>query len=179
MTGVGVDDPFYFEWLHDLVLPRTGDDSSSWFILARQLHWKPFRWSVMHDDNRAVDGRQIRMAYVDHVDMAAPCTMLELLIGLADHMAYETSFSGNTNNHYWFMKLLENPGLIRFTDEAYFGDENTYEAVDVILERIINRTYGRNGYGGLFPLRGECTDQRYSELWTQKNNYLLEHENLW
>jgi hypothetical protein len=74
----------------------------------------------------------------------------------------------------WFWKMLENIGLNGCTDETYLDDWND-RYVDQILEKIIERGYGRDGKGGLFPLKRARKDQRKVELWYQMSNYLVEN----
>ncbi len=63
------------------------------------------------------------------------------------------------------------------------------DQVDMILDRMVERTYKRNGEGGLFPLRGpKCCgdvlieegvyplrDQRGVEIWYQMCDWMLEN----
>jgi hypothetical protein len=68
---------------------------------------------------------------------------------------------------------MRNAGLDAFDD----GNFDTMDDSEVmkILDRIIERTYQRNGVGGLFPLKRDKKDQRKVELWYQMNAYLIEN----
>jgi hypothetical protein len=66
--------------------------------------------------------------------------------------------------------LMENLDLERYNDNTPFSDA----AIDELLDRVIWRTYRRNGAGGLFPLKRTREDQRQVEIWYQLCAYLLE-----
>jgi hypothetical protein len=74
----------------------------------------------------------------------------------------------------WFWMMLGNAELDGFTDEAFYALRG-HILVDKILNRILDRTYKRDGIGGLFPLKHPKKDQRRVELWYQMNAYLVEN----
>lgn len=170
----------YFGWLCDLV--HVVQPYVSYNLLAEALHNKEFRWFVPNDDNRAFDGKALRERFCDemgimyvHDYFIEECSMLELIIGLA----YRCEFimadeNGNLDMEGWFWKFISNADLDRFTDVPYY-DLWEGEAVDDILNTIIDRTYGYNGDGGLFPLKCPRKDQRKVELWYQMSEYLMEN----
>ena len=170
----------YFTWLYSTIgALRDPNPTHSRWLLAEQLHRKDFLWYIPNDDNRAADGVALRAEYYEF-PIDGPCSMLEMLIALARRMEFESGeVSTSTSVGNWFWHMLENAGLTKFTDEVYNSSETTHEDVDVILERIIQRQYQRDGRGGLFPLRQAYNDQRDTELWYQLSAYLLEHYELW
>ena len=92
--------------------------------------------------------------------------MLEMLIGLSRRLSFET----DREPREWFWHLLQVLHLDQYDDSRRIPEEE----VDAILERVIWRTYGHNGDGGLFPLQNPSQDQRNVEIWYQLNEYLLE-----
>jgi hypothetical protein len=49
--------------------------------------------------------------------------------------------------------------------------------VNQILTNLVERTYQKNGKGGLFPLKQPAKDQRRVEIWYQMAAYLNENYN--
>ena len=169
----------YYEWLCKLVesKPRKGN----YCMLLDRLYAKNFLWSVPNDDNRAFEGKNLREHFCEENDIdyefdtfPIGVSMLELLIALAYRCEEITVDSTCDRPMYdWFWKLISNAGLHRFTDETW-PNSNVDYLIDEILNKIIDRTYNRNGEGGLFPLKKNNKDQRKVELWYQMNTYLVE-----
>jgi hypothetical protein len=170
-------DELYLMWLYSQVgSVATRNPSRSYWNLLRQLYTKEFVWIIPNDDNRAEDGRELRHEFIANqgltdVDpnwMRLGCSMLELLIGLSRRL----SFEDDGEPRAWFWRLLENIDLERYNDHTEIPEEE----VDEVLNRVIWRTYKRNGHGGLFPLQRATEDQREVELWYQLCAYLIENE---
>lgn len=172
----------YFRYLCDLV--RINDEKDSYFLLASQMHKKAFYGILGNDDDRGLDGRDLRRrfmmesSFIDYEPIDGPCTFFEFLIGLAFRMAFliETS---DDEAHVWqyFHELLNNCGLSDATDNNYYTAEFNCEYATAVMDRILERRYARNGRGGLFPLEDpDCPDQREQEIWYQMSAYLNERE---
>lgn len=169
----------YYRWICDIL--KVNKEDNSYWLLFGVLHKKIFRWSVPNDDNRGLDGIRLRDEYLyengydDNDNIDGPCTMLEMLMGLARRM---NDNMADLHNHdqtsKWFWELLSNVGLDKFTDEEYY-DEFKADEVDYILDTIIDRAYRRDGRGGLFPLKHPRIDQRRREIWYQMCDYLVEN----
>ncbi len=160
-------DGLYFEWLCHLV------NSSHHHNLLNALFHKEFVWFVANDDNRAVDGKDLRREFLEAEQLEGTeefenigCSMLELLIGLARRLQFEAD--GTTRE--WFWHLMKNASLHNFTDSGPLP----VDRVDDILDRLIWRTYNPDGIGGLFPRVRPEQDQREVELWYQMSGYLLD-----
>ena len=70
--------------------------------------------------------------------------------------------------------MLENLGLDGLSDDNWVYPDSDFRVKDIII-RMLDRTYTRNGFGGLFPLTdGRCEDQRKIEIWKQMNTYFIE-----
>lgn len=174
MTHAPLDE-LYFTWLYAQVGSVTErNPSRSYWKVLRQLYTKEFIWIIPHDDNRAEDGRNLRIDFLEYEDIRdadpewlhMPCSMLELLMGLAQRLAFQ--MDGEPAR--WFWHLMENLGLELYNDNSLVPEKE----IDRKLDDVIWRTYRRNGNGGLFPLRRSHRDQRYVELWDQMHAYLLE-----
>lgn len=170
----------YFKWLCGLV--GVEGPYESYWILLKRLHEAEFYWTVKNDDNRCMDGKDLRDRFVDFLevpehyweDLDGPCTFLEMLIALAirwEDTLYEVGQPNRTS--VWFYEMLENCGLIKFTDALYFELRGP-EEVRYIIDLIMDRRYDKDGKGGLFPLENPKEDQRKVEIWYQMMAYLDE-----
>lgn len=170
-------DELYFKWLYSQVGdPGIEDPTRTYWRLLQKLYTKEFVWVIRKDENRNEDGKELRYEFVDQsgLDDVDPgwiqpeSSMLELMIGLSRRL----SFIAEGEPRDWFWCLVENLGLIRYTDSRRWSERS----VDDILERVIWRTYQINGQGGFFPLSHPEDDQRRVELWYQLSAYVMEHD---
>lgn len=164
----------YLEWLKlcgcDL------DPHNEYNLLFRDLYSTVFEYRIDYDDNRIYEALSIRDEYDGDSGLHPDdVNMLELIRSLAMRCA-EMSFDSTEllTITEWFWKMLSYVGLTKFVDSEYL-DNGGSEAVRTILYRIINRTYKRNGQGGLLPLKNPKCDQRRVDLWDQMNEYVSEN----
>lgn len=173
----------YFNWLCENVNRRNGLDDN--LILLRQLHNIEFYGIVPNDENRAVDGKNLRKVFStvkgyndDLLDLIYrnPCSMFEMMIGMAHRMDYSLQDRRHQNNgiEKWFWILVDNLGLEPFYKNDKNG-ENKFESNKRIIEDFLERRYYENGRGGLFPLKNPKEDQTKVELWYQMEFYLQEN----
>lgn len=174
----GTLDDLYLEWLYKEAVGATRDanPARSFWQIAKQLYSIPFEWFVGNDDNRAEDGKCLRDEFVAENDiqdvdidwMELDCSMLEMLIAISRRASFESS--GEPGD--WFWHFLRTMGIDHYSDLRY----NAHAKAEIAhkVEIIIYRKYGRNGDGGLFPLRNAPKDQRKAELWEQMAFYLRE-----
>jgi hypothetical protein len=178
MNGVPLDE-LYFDWLYRQVADPE-QDLTFWNVL-RVLYKTPFAWHVPNDENRVADAKALRERFIDTqgirlhredrdwADMG--CSMLEVIVALAERLEFEAD---KGRAHYWFWVLMDNIGLSGY-DDSHF-DEEVKEHVQEVLEMVIQRYYEPNGHGGFFPLERPYQDQREVELWYQLSAYVLERE---
>lgn len=176
MSAPNLDD-VYFDWLCSLTA-QTDDPTvpRSFRYLAAALYSTSFRWFVRNDGNRAEDGKELREEFlavlgsrrVDEEWMNRECNLFEMLVALSRRAA-DSSY-GDPDE--WFWVFIENLELARFTDNVY--NHEIDKEVKETLWRLNSREYGRDGTGGLFPLRNASRDQRRVEIWYQMHAYLLE-----
>lgn len=171
-------DERYLEWLYKKSVgpTRNRNPARSYWLLAVALFRKEFTWFVPNDDNRVEDGRVLRMEFLEETAAEASydwmnegCSMLEMMTALSRRCAFET----DEEPFEWFWVLADNLDLRPFVDEMFSDDFNL--DVEVILDRVVTRTYEPNGRGGLFPLRNPEVDQRSVEIWYQMAAYLMEN----
>lgn len=171
----------YFEWLTRPLQQIKSEQKYD--LLLRRLHTIDFLWSVPNDDNRGLDGVQLREDFIDKSNLDIycwslllnrPCTVLEMLIALSIRIEDIMDDMGESSNpDGWFWEMIQNLGLLYYTDEYFYRLGGPME-VPKIVGVMLSRGYGRDGRGGLFPLRRPNLDQRKVELWYQMNAYLHE-----
>lgn len=174
----------YQDWLFDL--------ASEWFFarygrkpynrLILHLYSKPFICPFYNDKNRASDGIELRMNFIDtnqygytyrdvYLYLNKPCSMLEMMIALAkrceDHIMGDPDIGDRS--YIWFTNMIETMGLDSMDDMNY--DDNY---VDQVIFNVLNRKYEKNGSGGLFRINDPEKDMRQVEIWYQMNWYLDE-----
>lgn len=158
-------DDLYFEWLCELVDAGNPIDPK----VLIEFYKTPFEDTVPNDQNRAEDGLSLRQEFMltkmlgtrmDSDWLGLECSVLEMLIALADRAAFQTGWSSSE----WFEIFMENLGVL-----------NNKVNTETALRKLNRRTYAANGKGGLFPLKHPAQDQRKVELWYQMSAYLLEN----
>ena len=181
-VGTPLDD-LYLEWLYRHIgVVANRNKRRSYWGLARKLYTTEFRYFVPNDENRALDGVDLRDVFFDEtldadfdIDwITQECSMFEMILGLAqraDFLADKDVMPGGVGG--WFWKFLSNAGLDKFTDNII--NTRSLEEIEQKLAIINDRTYSRNCEGGLFPNYKDRKDQRKVELWYQLNAYLLDN----
>lgn len=145
-----------------------------------EVGWEmPFSWSIPMDENRYLDGLELREAFEREASVAlpdlGPCRVLEFLIGISKHLEFILfNYQSPEPTSYWFWQLMRN---LRLTD---IGPHNTYEQnLEIVrgtFNRVLSRTYDRLGNGGLFPLRLSERDQREVEIWYQMHEWIFQQQ---
>lgn len=166
----------YFEWLSSMVSKNKLPKRFSYEKLLAFLHATEFRYSLLMDENRAEDGKDLRYRYAresgwpDVPDcLEGPCSVLEMMIALA--IRCEEGIMDNTEYgnriDQWFWGMVTSLGLGSMNDERF----NKILAGDII-ERFLDREYQPNGKGGLFTIKDCDDDLRDIEIWIQLCWYL-------
>lgn len=181
-TGLGTDvEQDYFHWLCEMMDVERMD--RAYWLLAKDLWQTPFYSLVPHDENRAMDGLALREEYLDetnyprYIRLEGECSVFEMLVALARRIDFEMSdpYVDGDDSCHWFWTMIENLDLADYDDEHYVELDGMIEVPEK-LDRFLERTYRRNGKGGLFPLMRTSADQRKVEIWYQMNEYLMENE---
>lgn len=149
--------------------------------LFLELHNMEFVWEIERDENRAADGVDLRDDYeipdeysgmIDDF-MDRPCSVLEMLIGLAIRVDNDiVGDPAEAHPEKFFMEMIENLGLDKYTNLRF--DDG---AVHIRVDRWMDRKFTSHGLGGLFPVYHDQRDQRNLEIWDQMNSYVNENYN--
>lgn len=163
-----VVDYAYFSWLYARIKSREG--STKDIRLCEHLFQKEFEFFVPNDHNRAQDGLELRSIFasgykygIEDDWFELPCSLFEMFVALASRTAYISKRS----KRFWFWLMMENLGV---RDQEYSHDN-----LEAVFTKVVERTYDKNGFGGIFPLRNSKIDQTKVELWYQMSAYLLEN----
>ena len=160
----------YYEWL----VTQHIRGWESYGVLLRSLYETPFRVMLLMDENRVGDGlgMRARFAYFynlhpderDILKQCRPCSVLEIMIGLALRFEeeYMTQYSTEDPIGAWFWPMINSLGLINYDDQHF--DRPGYNR---IIETFLNRTYSPDGRGSMFYIPGNMTDMRQIEIWQQ------------
>lgn len=195
----------YFNWLCVLV---HADDylGKEWYILSKTLHDIEFYWTIPNDDNRANDGVKLREVWLSTLKNEAedlgvgvyipldalngPCTMLEMMVGLASRIESDIMQNDDEGNRTWMWfwhmvtNLLMDADLMncQWWKDSCHDDVITPNEANIIREmvrRCLDREYEPDGGGGcLFPIThgaSEACDRREVELWYQAHDWVSEN----
>lgn len=165
----------YFDWLCDQIDGHRYLPAASYDKLLIHLHNIEFRYLLPMDENRAIDGEDMRWRYAYEQGwrsvprcLDGPCSVLEMMVALAVHCEelMDDPTIGNRTGQ-WFWGMIVNLGLGDMSDIRFDAVH-----VDEIIERFLNREYEPDGRGGLFTIRRCSRDLRYVEIHHQLNWYL-------
>ena len=182
----------YLEYLKSFLCDR-GDYEPDTFLyhqLCDILFQTEFRWTIRNDENRARDGVNMRDRFLDEGELntsaefavfnrwaeQTPCSVLEMMIALADRIENEITYSWDRpyQAERWILLMFENLGIDAADD--WHWEEGTDEMVHDRLDIWMDRKFNRSGSGGLWPLRDPPKDQRRSEIWYQMSAYFVENK---
>lgn len=169
-----VDEVDYFDWL----VSGLGDLAASYQIVLEKAFETPFYEKIPNDSNRADDGLVYRERYEKEVGKQVEmdeCSVLEMLLGLADRMntvAYD--YKDPEKRPYWFWLLMANLGMMPYFDQVV--DPLTEGDIARRFHFMVERTYRASGSGGLFPLEDSREDQRDVEIWYQMMSWINENQ---
>lgn len=115
-----------------------------------------FVWYIPEDEDKAIQALRMRDEYCYETGMPsprqAPASFLEVFVSITDTltaMLYQDRES-------FTKSILLNVGARSFSDDGRLPSEIHEEAL-IIAERVMYRTYSRNGTGGLFRIPGVDT----------------------
>lgn len=170
----------YILWLGGFVCPVSVRERYK--SLFSVLTERSFTSKIDMDRNRGVDGIALRFMYAsqEHLPqdfwvgiLPEECLIMEMLIALANRIECDFMHDPEQGNRMgvWFWEMLDNLGIAD-QDDLNFDEDYVQMRINI----LVDRSYERNGRGGLFPLRhpGRGIDQRKIELWYQMNHYISE-----
>ena len=166
----------YYDWLLeqvDIFLP----EHRNYERLLRELNSVEFTWVIPMDENRDMDAVELRKEYLfdcgyHRYDLwTTPRSVLEVLIAFSRRIEIEiTGEPGNDDLSRWFWVMIDNLGLLKFSDDRFIKEE-----VDKILEKWLSHLYKKNGKGSIFLTHKTDIDFREMEMWYQMHTYLNEN----
>lgn len=164
----------YVHWLEQQLKDENSRGTATFWGLANLMFDTEFTWTHPMDENRVVDGMDLRaefshIAPVGRANMLAlgPVSFLEVLIGLSRKMAFVAGESAPG----WAYVLLQNLGLEKAYDPLSRRKQNQAQTT---MATVMSRSYNPDGTGGFFPLSWPDGDQTQVELWYQLNAYIAE-----
>ncbi len=166
----------YLYWLSSLVCDEY--HQRYYQNLLESLHSVAFTWSITNDENRAIDGENLREQFADEHNydvrvykrqLEGSCSILEMLVALScrceNNIMDDRDYGDRTNK--WFWTMIHSLKLDLMDDGNYDEDY-----VQFVIDRLLTRTYKRDGEGGLFHIPGIKKDLRKAEIWYQMCWYL-------
>lgn len=168
----------YFDWLCDKVIDN--ESNIKYSMLMNHLHDTIFVPIMDMDENRVEDGKNLRYRFglendiprpiiSSSLDLDEPCSVLEMMVALSvrceESIMADDEYGDRTGT--WFWNMIVSLGLGTMNDSRF--DERY---TNIVLERLMNRQYQRNGEGGLFTIDGIRKDMRNVEIWYQMCWYL-------
>lgn len=164
----------YLRWLAPQIRDKHSNPEKSYVDLLRLMFDKEFVWLIPNDDNRVMDGLDLRSEFchtrnvqLDALSSLGTASFLEVMIGLSRRMA----FAAGGQAHDWAWTFLSNLELQGMSDPL---TKRKAKQADDILDACIWRTYQSDGVGGFFPLAWPDDDQTKIELWYQMAAYINE-----
>ena len=172
----------YYQWLVTNHISYWNNYS----VLLRSLYDTPFRVMVLMDENRVGDGLDMRNRFVyqngfgqlerDILRQSRPCSVLEVMIGLAQRFDEEYSAQHSNEDPIGglVMSMIASLGLQGYDDQHF----DRYGFNQIILN-LLNRTYSPDGLGSLFYIPGITVDMRQIEIWRQMMMYYEGGNKIW
>ena len=173
----------YIEWLVKDKLGLTDKEWKKYNFLCNSLAKIEFIAVHPLDENRAEDGLELRSQFSDETGLyldgssglTVRCSMLELIAGLAikveNRIMRNISIGDRTSK--WFFVMIDNMDFSKMTNNDWKYDYEDY--IRKVCSSIINRDYGSNGVGGLFPLKNDSKNWTNEEIWVQCMAFLREN----
>jgi hypothetical protein len=167
----------YFLWLYRQNFHDLGPDGPHYTGVCAMMHAIEFNDRVPNDDNRSRDGIQLREEFIsglDYIDLESLAVMHDMgqasLLEVLTALSRRADYIVEKGAPEWFRIFLQNLGLFSYPDDVLTPAND--RLVERALRTFNERTYSRNGRGGIFPLIRAEEDQRATELWYQMAAYM-------
>lgn len=164
----------YFNWLIDIVNGNSFSNNHSYHKLLHYLHEQTFIFEHPMDENRAIDGMDLRYRYGKELVLLLkdkPCSILEMMVALCvrceETIMVDVSYGDRTSK--WFWTMIGNLNLADMDDNNF-----NIRFINHRLKIFLTRQYMKNGQGGLFTVKRTNEDIRNLEIWYQMCAYLNE-----
>lgn len=115
-----------------------------------------FKWYIPEDEDKAIQALRVRDEYCYETGMPsprqAPASFLEVFVSITDTLTAMVYL----DRELFTKSILLNVGARSYSDDGRLPSE-IHEGALNIAERVMYRTYSRNGTGGLFRIPGVDT----------------------
>lgn len=171
----------YIDWMYTLVCDKDYVRNLSYKKLFEHLYSTDFTAKLPMDANREEDGIELRYRFGRMNKIPEPmiasyldqthCSILEMMVALALRMEDQIMDNPEYGNRsgQWFWEMIVSMGLGSFSDDNFHID-----SFNEIVAHFLDRSYARNGQGGLFVVQDPNVDMRNIEIWYQMHRYLGE-----
>lgn len=166
----------YFDWMCKIV--NCGD---RYVELLNDLDSIDFYYDLPMDANRYEDGINLRyrfgreVGYDDRQIASAidirDCSVLEMMVALSikceERIMHDDDEGDRTS--VWFWSMIKSLGL-----DDQTSDRIDHGFIGIIVKKFMNRSFRRDGKGGLFTVTDKRKDMRDLDIWYQMHAYLEE-----
>lgn len=170
----------YIHWMRRMMTAGTVNEGI-YNALFDTLSHTPFYWIVPMDENRYNDGINLRslFAYEKNLDPEMifemlsdqPCSILEMMVALTIRINdIMDDIEQGDRLKSWFWGMIDSLGLYGMTDERY-----SPIFVEAVLKKFLNREYGNDGRGNLFPNFKDFDSYTKIQIWDQAMYYLNQY----
>ena len=168
----------YFNWLADIVDLRSHNEYSE---LLLYLFRTEFFWVVPKDIIMAKNGIHLRYDFLEknYIDVGDawlddPCSVLEMLVAMAQRVRFDIMPDFDYEVDYWFWKFLDNLEVLKYDNRHYSEIE-----VDFIVQKFLKREYFTGGkFCMFFTKKHQIGVLKRTELWYQMHFWLDENYDL-
>ncbi len=174
MEGIELE---YFNWLKNLINP----DGLPYNCLLEDLYNTDFVVVKDDDNNRVTDGTDLRYIFCEQQGMTPQdaffllddifrdkkCSVLEMMVAIANRMDESIMWNGTQRTHVWFFEMLNTMELLPYDDNNYESD-----MVQIIVQDMMQYNIQPDGRGGLFESPFEDVDMREHSIWYQMQIYI-------
>ena len=162
----------YIRWVLKDKLGLTEKEYKQNLCLVSALAEVEFVWRHPMDENRAIDGLELRTDFEyetgDYLDkssgLISGCSMFEMLAALAirceNQLMRNSSLGDRTSK--WFFEFLNNLGLLDCDDRDV---EHIVEACEDFMDGSLD----------IFPLKRKGIKQKNDQIWKQLTAYINEN----
>lgn len=173
----------YIRWVCEERLCLDEEEYDRLLYLIRTLNDIEFTYTILMDENRAMDGLEMRKdfsyetnRYLDKSSGLLPnCTVFEMMVALAYKCENTIMYSYKEDfcPKKWFFIMLDNLGISDCTNDNWNGETSDY--IYNKIHAMLFRKYNKNGFGGLFVIKNRNIDMRDQEIWKQLTAFLNEN----
>ena len=155
----------YFNWMVNAIDDGRGSEYTS---LLAFLNNVPYTFILLMDENRLIDGYDMRSHYVYETGLndipgdEVPVSVLEVMVALVLRIDKEYTGDYGNNAPVFFWSMVKNLNLLSMSNDIF--------DMDYVMHRVeiwLTGNYEPNGRGGLFTVDWYDGDLRQIDIWYQ------------